>query len=94
MHSTVVFLALTSLQHFTLDHLEYFRLDNGFVVILYIILWDFLFVDFGLLGKEVCGVRLLQKGITFILFVFKNAFYSLLIPVCFAARRQDAVIGE
>ena len=74
MNSTVVFLASTSLQYLTLDHFEYFRLDNGFVVILYIILWDFSFIDLGLLSKEVSSVGLLQKGITFVLFVCENAF--------------------
>ena len=59
VYSTVVFLASTSLQYLTLDHLEHFRLDNGFVVILYIVLWNFSLIDFGLLGKKVSGVGLL-----------------------------------
>lgn len=59
VYSTVVFLASTSLQYLTLDHLEHFWLDNGFVVILYIVLWNFSLIDFGLLGKKVSGVGLL-----------------------------------
>lgn len=74
MHSTVVVLASTSLQYFTLDHLEHFRLDNGFVVTLYIILWDFSFIDLGFLSKEVSCVGLLQKGMTFVLFVVRMFF--------------------
>ena len=74
MDSAVVLFALTTLGHFSLHHFEHFRVDDSFVVILDIILWDFTLIDLGLLGQEIDGVAFLQERIAFVLLV---AEYSL-----------------
>ena len=45
MDSAVVLFALAAFGHFPLHHLEYFRVDDGFMVILDIVLRDFALID-------------------------------------------------
>lgn len=71
MYSAVIFFTLAALGHFPLHHLEHFRVDDGFMVVLDIVLRDFAFVDLGLLGQEIDGVLEPLSG--FFLIRKKNA---------------------
>ena len=52
-----------------LDHLEGFRVDDGLVVILHVVLWDLTLIGFHLLGQEVLAEGLLQQGVSLVLLV-------------------------
>ena len=71
---------------FLLNQLEYLRADDGFVVTLHIILWDFTLVGFFLFGEEVHRVAFLQEGITFVLLVGEDAPNRSGIPFVLATR--------
>lgn len=72
MDSAVVLFALAALGHFPLHHFEHFRVDDGLVVILDIVLWDFALVDLGLLGQEIDGVAFLKERIAFVKPMFER----------------------
>ena len=92
MDSAVVLFALTSLGHFPLHHLEYFRVDDGFMVIFDIVLRDFAFVDLGLLGQEIDSIAFLKERIAFVFLVAKDAFDGGDAPFLLATGCRDAVL--
>lgn len=94
MDSAVVIFALAALGYFPLHHLEHFRVDDGFMVILDIVLRDFAFVDLGLLGQEINGVAFLKERITFVLLVAEDTFDCGDAPFLLAAGCRDAVFGQ
>lgn len=94
MYSAVPVPAFDSTLHLHLHKLEGFRLDDGLVIILDIILRDFVLVNLRLFGQVVGGVGLLQQGITLVFFIAEYAFYGRNAPLLFTARCGDAVIGE
>ena len=59
------------------------------MVILNIVLRDFAFVDFGLLGKKIYSVGLLQECIAFVLLVAENAADGGNAPFVLAAGSRD-----
>ena len=69
MDSAVVFLSLAAPFDFTLNHLEYVRVNDGLMVSLDIVLRNLTLVDFCFLGQEVNRIGLLQQGITLVLLV-------------------------
>ena len=91
MNSAVVLFALAALGHFLLHHLEHFRGDDGFMVILDIVLRDFSLVDLGLLGQEIDGVTFLKECIAFVLLVTEDTFDGGDAPFFLAAGCRDAV---
>ena len=64
--------SLASSLYFWLHQVEEFRFNDCRVVVFYIILWNFPFIGFDLLSKEINCIRLLQQGITFVLLIRKN----------------------
>ena len=64
------------------------------MVSLDIILRDLALVFLLFLCQEVRSVDFLKQGITFVLFVGKDAFDRFLAPVLFATRCRNALIGE
>lgn len=93
MDAAVVLFALAAIGHFPLHHLEHFRVDDGLVVILDIVLWDFALVDLGLLGQEIDGVAFLKERIAFVLLIAEDTFDGEDVPF-FAAGCQDAVLRK
>ena len=59
MDAAVVLFASAAFSHFPLHHIEYFRVNDGFVIILDIVLRNLAFIDLCLFGQEVDGVGLL-----------------------------------
>lgn len=55
----MVLFASAAFSHFPLHHIEYFRVNDGFVIILDIVLRNLAFIDLCLFGQEVDGVGLL-----------------------------------
>lgn len=94
MDSAVVLFALAALGHFPLHHLKHFRVDDGFMVILDVVLRDFAFVDLGLLGQEIDGVAFLKERITFVLLIAEDTFDGGDAPFLLAAGCRDAVFGQ
>ena len=94
MDSAVVLFTLAALGHFPLNHLEYFRVDDGFMVILDIVLRDFAFIDLGLLGQEIDGVAFLKERIAFVLLIAEDTFDGGNAPFFLAAGCRDAVFGQ
>ena len=94
MDSAVVLFALAALGHFPLHHLEHFRVDDGFMVVLDIVLRDFAFVDLGLLGQEIDGVAFLKERIAFVLLIAEDALDGGDAPFFLAAGCRDAVFGQ
>lgn len=94
MDSAVILFALAALGHFPLHHLEYFRVDDGLVVILDIVLWDFSLVDLRLLGQKIDGVAFLKKRIAFVLLVAEDTFDGGDTPFFLAAGCRDTVFGQ
>ena len=71
-HTAVPWTSLASSLYFWLHQVEEFRFNDCRVVVFYIILWNFPFIGFDLLSKEINCIRLLQQGITFVLLIRKN----------------------
>lgn len=94
MDSAVVLFALAALGHFPLHHLKHFRVDDGFMVILDVVLRDFAFVDLGLLGQEIDGVAFLKERIAFVLLIAEDTFDGGDAPFLLAAGCRDAVFGQ
>ena len=69
MDTAVAILALGPSGELPLDHLEGFRVDDGLMVILHVILWDLPLIGFHLLGQEVLAEGFLQQGISLVLLV-------------------------
>jgi hypothetical protein len=81
MDAAVVVPTLTSLLHFSLYHLKYVRVNDGFVVILNIVLGNLALVGLFLFGQVINGVGLLQKRITLVLLAAQNTFRWLDIQI-------------
>ena len=94
MDSAVVLFALAALGHFPLHHLEHFWVDDGFMVVLDIVLRDFAFVDLGLLGQEIDGVAFLKECIAFVLLIAEDTFDGGNAPFFLAAGCRDVVFGK
>lgn len=94
MDSAVVLFALAAFCHFPLHHLEHFRVDDGFVVILDIVLRDFTLVDLGLLGQEIDGVAFLKERIALVLLIAEDTLDGGNVPFFLAAGCRNAVLGE
>ena len=94
MDSAVVLFALAAFCHFPLHHLEHFRVDDGFVVILDIVLRDFTLVDLGLLGQEIDGVAFLKERIALVLLIAEDTLDGGNAPFFLAAGCRNAVLGE
>ena len=60
--------------------------DDGFVVALHIVLWDFTLINLFLFGEEVHRVGFLQECVTLVFFVGEDATDCSGIPFLFAAR--------
>lgn len=91
MDSAVVLFALAALGHFPLHHLKHFRVDDGFMVILDVVLRDFAFVD---LGQEIDGVAFLKERIAFVLLIAEDTFDGGDAPFLLVAGCRDAVFGQ
>ena len=94
MDAAVIVFTTATLGHFPLHHLEHFRVDDGFVVIFDIVLWDFAFVDLGLFGQEIDGVAFLKERIAFVLLVAEDTFDGGNAPLLLAAGSGNAIIGQ
>ena len=92
--TAMVLFAPATLLDFTLHHLEHVRLDDGLVVIFYIILWDFTLVDLGLFGQVVEGVGFLEQCITLVFLVAEDAFDGGLAPFLLATRCWDSISSQ
>ncbi|MPN56352.1 hypothetical protein SDC9_204040 [bioreactor metagenome] len=57
-----------------LHQIEDLRCDDGLVVLFYIVLGDFPFIHYGLFGKEIGNVVLLQQCITLVLHIGQDMF--------------------
>lgn len=94
MYSAVIFFTLAALGHFPLHHLEHFRVDDGFMVVLDIVLRDFAFIDLGLLCQEIDGVAFLKERITFVFLIAEDTFDGGNAPFFLATGCRDAVFGQ
>ena len=74
--------------------LEHILADDGFVVVLNIVLRDFTLVDLFLFGEEVHRVGLLKECIALVLLVGEDAADGSGIPFFLAAWGLDAVSGQ
>ena len=66
MYTAVSTLAGFAAFQFTLHLFKHIRADDGFVVTLHIVLWDFTLVDLLLLGEEVYRVGFLKECIALV----------------------------
>ena len=78
-------------RHELLNSIEYSRLDDGWMIVLHIVLRNLSVVLDFLLGKEIFGVDLLQKGVAFVLLVREDALDRRCRPGLFLSGRRDAL---
>ena len=79
---------------FVLYQVKYFRRNDAFMTARDIVLCDFALVDFLLFGEVIDGVLLLQKGISFVLFVSENTFNRWTWPFLFTSRSWNTLFGK
>ena len=92
--AAVAVAAVPAALQFLLYLVEDFGADDGFVVVLDVILWHFAFVLPCFFREEVDGVALLEERIAFVFLVRENAADRALAPVLATAGCRDAPARE
>ncbi len=68
--------------------------NDGWMRVFNIILWHFTLVYFGFFCKKICRQCLLEYSVALIFLIGKDAFYSTLCPIRFAARGRYSFFSE
>lgn len=71
-------------------HEEFLR-NDGFMIVLDVVLWHRAVVLDTLLGEEVRGVGLLQQGVSDVLLIAENLVDGAGVPLCFSGTGENAV---
>ena len=80
---------LFQLIQFNLNQIKDVTLDNGFMVILHIILWEFPFIRFGAFRQEIRCETFLKEGIALIFFISKHTLDRAIAPLPFPLWRWN-----
>ena len=89
--SAVIFLTFAAPLNLALNHLEDIRIYDGLMVTLYIVLRNFTFIDFRLLGQEIDRIRFLQQGIALVFFIGEDALNCRLAPFSLTSGAKNSI---
>ena len=82
---------LLATPQFVLDKVKYFLRDNRRMAVLDIVLRNFSLIRLLFLLKEIYCERLLQQGISFVLFICQNGLHRAALPLFLACGRGDSL---